>query len=442
VRVVPSHQERAWIEAARDQVDRRLLEDLVVGMVDIPSPTGEEGRLARWLAGQLEAFDLDGGYQPIDDMQGNATGRLRGDGSGADLLLYAPIDTLTVGTEQEDLPWAGDSLRPDLQAAATVDGEYVLGLGASNPKAHGACVVAAVAAVRSAGVPVSGDVLVGLGAGGMPTNRRPVEGARYNAGQGSGCSFLLEQGFWADYAVIAKPGWAVHWEEVGLCWFEVRTHGTYSYVGSRHRMPYRNAIVDAGLLVQHLEQWFPKYTAKYTSGLVAPQGNIGAVEGGWLRTPSLSPATCRVLVDLRTGPDQDPMSVKREFGAAVAAFVATTPDVEVTWEMVLAIPGTRTEQDSWIVRAAIASWEDAEGRPHVPILENSGATDANILRSRGIPTARIGMSRIGPDAPVPPDFASGMNCVSLIEMERLTRMLIHTIVTTCTRPRAALEAQA
>lgn len=436
--MIITEQEREWIAAARSHVDRGVLRDLIAGMTGIPSPTGQEATLARWLANEMATRGLAGRYQPIDDEQGNAVGRLRGDGTGADLLLYAPIDTLTVGTEEEDLPWVGDELRRDMRAEASIEGDYVVGLGASNPKGHGACLIAAVEAIRKAGVPLRGDVIIGLGAGGMPTNRRPGA-SRYNAGQGNGCSFMLEQGIWADYALIAKPGWAVHWEEVGLCWFDVTVRGTYSYVGSRHRLPYRNAIVDAGIVAQGLERFFARYAAAHTRGLVAPQGNIGFIEGGWERLAALSPAQCRLRVDLRLGPEQDPMSVKREFEAALAEIVAANPGLDASSEMILSIPGTATPQDNWIVRAAIASWEETEGRPHEPIVANSGATDANILRARGLPTARIGMNRAGADAPLPVDFPMGMNVVDVREMEKFTRTLIHTIVTTCTRKREELE---
>lgn len=430
---------REWLEAAWAQIDPARLRDLAAGMTGIASPTGEEAPLARWLADTLTGCGLSGTYQPIDATQANALGRLGGDGTGADLLLYAPIDTLTVGTEEEDLPWVGPRLRRDLRPLASVEGDYVVGLGASNPKGHGACLIAAADAVRRAGVPLRGDVRIGFGAGGMPTNKRPVRHAdRYNAGQGSGCSFMLEQGCWADFAVIAKPGWAVAWEEVGLCWFEVRVHGTYSYVGSRHRMPYRNPIVAAATVIQGLDDWFPRYAAAHTDGLVAPQGNVGAVRGGWTRTGSLSPAACHLLLDLRTSPRSDLMAVKREFGQAVAAIVATNPGLEVDWDLVLSIPGTSTPADSWVVRAAVAAWEELEQRPHEPILLTSGATDANILRGRGIPTARIGMTRAGPEAPLPVDFPMGMNVVDVREMRRLTRHLVYTIITTCTRSRDEL----
>jgi acetylornithine deacetylase/succinyl-diaminopimelate desuccinylase-like protein len=432
-------ERRDWLAAAWRQIQPSRLRELVAGMTSVPSPTGEESALARWLAGTLTELGLSGRYQPIDSRQGNALGRLAGDGTGADLLLYAPIDTLTAGTEAEDLPWAGPRLRRDLRPEASVEGDYVVGLGASNPKGHGACLVAAADAVRRAGVPLRGEVRIGLGAGGMPTNKRPVAHLdRFSTGQGTGCSFLLEQGGWADFAVIAKPGWAVAWEEVGLCWFEIQVHGTYSYVGSRHRMPYRNPIVDAATVIHGLEEWFPRYAAAHTDGLVGPQGNIGAVRGGWRRTASLSPSVCQLLVDLRTSPRSQPMDVKREFGVALAGIVAAHPGLAVSWEMVLAIPGTATPRDSWVVRAAVAAWEELEQRPHQPILDHSGATDANILRNRGLPTARIGMDRAGPEAPLPVDFPMGMNVVDVREMQRLTRHLVYVIITTCTRPRDEL----
>src|SRR5699024_7725939 len=217
--------------------------------------------------------------QWLDDRQANTVGEITGRGGGEDVLLYAPIDTLTVGDADEDIPWVGPHLRPDMKPQAQVVGEHILGLGASNPKGHAACVMAAAAAISAAGLELPGSVLVGLGSGGMPTNGRTTRGlVRHNTGQGAGCSFMLEQGVWADHAVIAKPGWAVAWEEVGLCWFEIEVEGSFSYVGSRHRMPYRNAIADAAKVILALEEWFDGYAVEHTDGLVAPQGIVSSIE--------------------------------------------------------------------------------------------------------------------------------------------------------------------
>src|SRR5690242_13432955 len=270
-----SAEQRGWLEAAWGQVKAADLARLDADLVSIPSPTGEERQIAEFLAGHLRLAGLEGFYQPIDDRQGNALGRLRGEGGGGTLLLYAPTDTAFAGTDEEDVPWIGPSVRRDLQPGGLVDGENVVGAGAENPKAFVTCVVAAAEAVARAGVPLRGTLLVGLGAGGMPTHKRPgIE--RWNTGQGNGCSFMLEQGWRGDFAILAKPGYAVSWEEVGLCWFRVRVKGALNYTGIRHIVPYRNPIVAAARVIDGLEAWFPEYSKRHTSGLVAPQGSIGA----------------------------------------------------------------------------------------------------------------------------------------------------------------------
>ncbi|MGW2048423.1 M20 family metallopeptidase [Streptomyces sp. NPDC001858] len=428
---------RGWAEEAWRQVTGDRLRELIIGLVDIPSPTGDEGPLAAHIADTLAVSGCRTEVQPLDDRQANAWARLEGDGTGPDLMLYAPIDTLTVGEESEDLPWIGPELRDDMRPQATVYDDLVVGLGASNPKGHAACVMMAAEAIGLAGVPLTGDLVAAFGAGGMPTNARPA-GVRRNTGQGVGCSFLLEQGVWTDYAVIAKPGWTVSFDEVGLVWFEVTVRGTHTYVGSRHRLPYDNAIARAGDVTRYLEEWFVEYAERHTSGTVAPQGIVSSVHGGWPRTAAVTPASCTLMVDLRIGPDTTPMQAKREFLAAIDSIRGKLPGLDVSAEMAVAIPGTRTDPESWICRSATAGWAAFEGREHEVIRGNSGATDANILRNRGIPTVRVGMPKVV-EAPFGIDFARGMNTVSVRAMEKLTRHLIRTAVDTVTRTRAELE---
>lgn len=422
----------AAADRAMEHAHEDRLREIVVGLVDTPSPTGQERPLAEWAVSHLTDSGVDARVQPLDELQANAVAKLPGTGDGPSLLLYAPIDTLTTGDPAQDAPWAASRLRPDMRPEAVVDGDFVLGLGASNPKGHAASVIAATEAIQTAGIELSGDLWLGLGAGGMPANRWPGSASgRLNAGQGVGCSFMVEQGVYPDHALIAKPGWTVAWEEVGLCWFEVTVHGTFSYVGSRHRMPYVNPVVEAGKVMAALEEWFVEYSRRHTRGLVAPQGNIGAVEGGYMNMPAVSSSAAKFMVDLRIGPDTPPNQARREFAEAMRKISARHPELRVSWEMVLSIPGTATDRQDPVVQAAIRAWEDEEGRPHEEILENSGATDANILRGRGIPTARIGMTRIGADAPMPLDFPSGMNVVDVREMTRLTRHLIRTALDVC-----------
>ncbi|WP_431917344.1 M20 family metallopeptidase [Nonomuraea jabiensis] len=424
----------------RDDLVRKALASITedrlraaaVDVTSIASPTGGEAPLARWLADRLVAAGLEAHAQRIDDGQANAVGRLRGDGTGADLMLYAPIDTLTTGDPDLDVPWIGPELRPDMRAEARCEGPYVSGLGASNPKGHAACVLVVGEALAALRPRLAGDLLVAFGAGGMPTNAIDGRG-RANTGHGVGCSFLLEHGWQPDYAVIAKPGDFVAHDEVGLCWFEIVVPGTHTYAGSRHRLPYRNPIVTAAEVVTRLERWLADYPERHRTATAAPQGIVGSIAGGWERMLAVTPATCRIRLDLRIAPGTTPLEAKRELAAYVRQ-VSAELGTELAVEMVLAIPGTRTPPESWVVRSAVRAWESANGRPHEPVDGNSGATDANILRARGIPTARVGMPKA-----VSHDFSLGMNTVDVRAMRRLCEVLLRVAADTVTRTRAEID---
>jgi acetylornithine deacetylase/succinyl-diaminopimelate desuccinylase-like protein len=425
----------ALVRSVLARVTEDRLRAAARAVTGIPSPTGREAPLAHYLADRLSAAGFAATAQHIDESQANAVGRLRGAGGGEDLMLYAPIDTLTTGEESLDVPWIGSALRADMLPVARDEGPFVSGLGASNPKGHAACILVLAEALAELGPQLTGDLVVAFGAGGMPTNAVPAPGypARANTGHGVGCSFLLERGWYTDHAVIAKPGDFVAHEEVGLAWFEIAVPGVHTYVGSRHRMPYRNPIVTAAEVVRRLEAWLAEYPARQRTATAAPQGVIGSIAGGWERMLAVTPALCRIRMDVRVAPGTTPLQVKRELAGFVDR-LGRELGVDLGVEMVLAVPATHTPPDAPIVRRAIAAWERTAGRAHDPVPDNSGATDANILRARGIPTARVGMPKVSStelDVDPAVDFARGMNTVDVRAMRRLCEVLARiTIATT------------
>lgn len=414
-----------WIAKAQSALDRNRIVSLLRAIVDTPSPTGEEGELARNISRHLAEAGLNGQEQVIDEHQSNAVGMLTGSGDGQSLLLYSPIDTVTSNSAVEDVPWVGPELRADMRADSWVDDGHVYGLGAQNPKGHAACVFAAGEAIRAAGVPLKGNLYLGFGAGGMPSNARP--GMRENSGHGAGCAHMIEQLPNIDSAVIAKSGWSVSWEEVGLAWITVRVNGTHSYVGSRHLLPFTNAINDAGRLIARLEVWFSEWAERHRTGLVAPQGVVSHIESGWERMPAFTPAECRFQIDLRVSPRTSREEVDEQFGAAFDEFCSEL-EIDATWERTVFISGTTTEPDSAIIKKCIQAWESIENQPHQAVAGLSGATDANILRSAQIPTARIGLTKAAiPDI----DFELGMNTANIDGLHRLTKLLVHVAVDYC-----------
>lgn len=428
-----TRERETWVRRVWDAIDESRLGELNRMMASIASPTGEERQLAQAMVDTMNAYGIESFYQPMDDTQGNAIGRISGTGQGADLMLYAPLDTAFSVSEEEECPWIGDRFPPDMTTNAYMQDGNVIGMGAENPKGYAACVVAAAQAIKAAGVPMKGSLLVGLGAGGMPTNRRP-SAKKFNAGQGAGCAFMLEQGVRPDFAVIAKPGWAVAWEEVGLCWFKVIVRGDLNYTGVRHVVRGRNPIVHAAKVIGLLEPWFAEYTEKNTSGLVAPQGSINAIQAGWTYKPAFVPAACHFFVDLRVSPRVSPVEAKRQFGDAIERIVKTDPTLSLEWEMILSIPGSFTDPNNWIVQSCTRAWEFVENQKHKPRTGTSGATDANILRAAGIPTARLGMPR-RQNANEPQRSVFSMETSNIAGMKQLTKCLVYAVIDTCTRER-------
>ncbi|QLQ09296.1 MAG: deacylase [Nocardioidaceae bacterium] len=411
-------------------VDRELLLDTVTGIVGVPSPTGAEAAVAQWISATMSHPRLRTQVQHLDELQANAVAVLPGTGNGESVLLYAPIDTFTAGVAELDVPWAAPDLRPDMVAQAVVAGDLVQGLGAGNPKGHAACVMVALRALAESGIELAGDVVAGFGAGGMPSFAVAGVGVpgRENTGHGVGATFLVERGFTTDHAIIAKPGWNVSHEEVGLVWLDVLVPGIHTYVGSRHRLPYSNAIAVAGKVTERLESWLEEYAARHEHSTMRPQGIVSSVAGGFERLAAATTAAVRLRLDVRLTTRQTPAQVTREVRDAVTQ-IGRELGVELAVRQVAAIPATHTSPESPVITSTVAAWEAVAGHPHQPILENSGATDANILRMRGIPTARVGMPKVMAGlSGEPVDFTLGMNLIDLGEARKLVEILVRAVL--------------
>lgn len=407
---------------AWSHLTEELAEDLAVAMTGIPSPPGGERELAAWAVSRLRAEGIEAEVQHVQGDLANAVGRVSTGEPGPELLLYSPIDTHLTGPD--DGPWAGAEESGELTPRAQVRDGYVIGLGANNPKGHAAAVLAAAIAIRRSGVSFPGSLRIGLGGGGMPTNS-PEPPPTRRIGHGAGCGYLLEQGGLPDAAIIAKSGDAVAWEEPGLTWFKITVRGRLSYAGLRGTGLHRNPILAAQPVIEALEGWFDSYAERNERGLVRPQGAVTAVRAGWPHKPAFVPAECHIYLDLRTSPGVSSAAAERQLRAGLEAVGRELAErgFELGVDRVLSIPGSRTDPDEDIVRRSIAAWELVSGRTHEPIRRTSGATDANILRAWGVPTARIGMPRAGEDSGVADDFARAMNVCAVTNIVRLARIL-------------------
>ena len=433
-----SAEQKGWLDQALALIDEEKMRQFDLALTGIHSPTGYERKANEWLAKHMATIGLDAFYQRMDEESGNAVGRRRGTGGGASLMLYAPVDTHLDADPERDVPWVGPELHAEMRPDAYIaDNGDVIGLGSSNPKGMITAIGEAVRVVTEAGIPLKGDLIWASCGGGMPSKPAGDE-VRQAHGLGSGVSYMINHGTTADLGIIVKPGWAVSWEEVGLCWFKITVKGQMGYAGMTRSLPnFRNSVVHAARFILELEEWLPKYQERNTSGLCSPQGAISAVRAGWPHKPAFPSAATEIYIDMRCTPRQTPAGVQAEFAAAVDDILARNPEMDVEWEMIAAYPAGHTDPENWIVQSTMRGWEFAEGAEHQVRTRTSGQTDASAIRNLGIPLARVGFPAV-PTVPEEWRGFGGMGVSYIPDLAKVTKALVYAIIDTCTRDRADL----
>lgn len=207
-------------------VDADSAVDLLRRLVQTPSVTGAEAAVAALLADELRALGL-GWVETFDFAPGrsNVVGVATGNGGGGSLLLAGHTDVVDPADWAET--WRGTP-REEPYGAVLHEGA-VWGRGAADMKAGIAAMVAAVAAVRRAGLRPRGDVIVafvGDEESGVP-----------ELGRSAGMRAVVDRIAVGD---LPRPDFAVYGEptrlavlpaQIGFLIADVTVHGAAAYFG-------------------------------------------------------------------------------------------------------------------------------------------------------------------------------------------------------------------
>jgi acetylornithine deacetylase len=139
------------------KINRDRAVNLLRDMIRIPSYTGEELPLARFMADWLEQEGFEVHLQectptPDHKNSANVIAILRGTGGGLSLMFNGHLDTDPACGQWRYDPWD----------PVIFDGNKINGIGTTNMKGGDAAMIEAVLAVRDAGVKLTGDVLITL----------------------------------------------------------------------------------------------------------------------------------------------------------------------------------------------------------------------------------------------------------------------------------------
>lgn len=429
-----SAEQSQWYEQARTRLNPQRLQKLLFDLTNIHSPTGSTREASEFMTRHMQSIGMKSRYYPMSDITGNALGEFKGSGDGAAVLLYAPIDTHLDRTPGEEV-LTGGGQEADLQPFAQQVDDWVFGLGSSNPKAMIATLVEVATSLIEAGVPLKGDLLLGMADGGMP-----VDISERNAGMSNGVIHMLNRGMYPDFAIIMKPwNWVYH-EEPGMAWFKLKVKGTLGYAGVPHNIPsFRSSVVPAATVIQELQQWILDYTERNTSGVIQPHGWIAGVRGGQVERPAFPSAVTEIFFDVRVNPRVSPASVKAQFAAFVEDLKVRFPDLDLDWEQYGSVPGGTTDPQNWIIQSCKRGWEHIEQRPHgMPDLL-AGQTDGAALRRYGVPTARVGWPWPATGAPLPvAEGLGGMGATYIPDLMPCAEKILYALIDTLTRPRQEL----
>jgi len=380
-------------------IRKEELTSLAMDLVNIPSPTGGEGKIAQFIVDWLRSNGIQAFGQEIEEGRYNAVGRLGGSGNGFSLTFNAHLDTAFSGVEA-DLPVLGEIRPEDLPRAFLVE-DRIYGQGIVNDKGPLAAFLIAGKAVKESGVKLKGDLILAGVAGEIGIAQiDEYRGSAYR-GKGMGTQFLLAHGITSDYALIAEPSqFGITWALPGAAYFKIAVRGEAAYVPFNEPSPdfktSKNAILKMVPVMEALDSWAGRYEEenqyRFSGGVIRPKVLVGAILGGRPYKPNTRPAHCAIYVDVRVPPQRDLAGIQKELEQVVAR-----SGVEAKIELYLWRPGYEGKNVEPLVEAVrdahrlVLKEEPQPIRPPYTSMWN----DNNIYHMFGIPAVKWGPSPRG-----------------------------------------------
>ncbi len=311
---------------------------LLKELVSIPSLSGDEAELARFILERADSWGLQA------EMAGRNVVIRVGKGEGPRLLLNSHLDTVAPVAA-----WPHDPFLP------CDEGGRISGLGANDAKSCVTAMLCAVAGVESK--EIGGQVVLAL------TVDEEIGGG------GGGLERYVGELGRLDAAVIGEPtNLDICCAQKGLLILELETQGTARHAAHAHRLPGANAITEAARAIAALDGYSPGGEHPLLGRVTC---HVTTVEGGTRR--NVIPDRCVFCLDLRTVDDDATADIVAEVAALTGASVRVRSD---------RLKSLSTDPDSPVARAA------RRARPEARVIGSATLSDA--VWTRHLPTIKVG----------------------------------------------------
>jgi acetylornithine deacetylase len=373
------------IDESRDQAIGFLQK-----MIAIPSVTGDEARIQKFLADYLASLglavdvwetDWEGlkkhpAYRPVArgyEGRPNIVATLKGTGGGRSLLLNGHTDVIPVGGGEgwSDDPWS-----------ATIKNGRIYGRGSADMKSGVASHIMAMECLLAAGIKPKGDVLLDI-----------VVDEEVS---GHGTLDTVIRGYKADAGISGETsGLAVQPACIGRIWFEIEIHGKPAGIQKRYEgisgIELGNKIVKA---VNDLEATRVATVRHplYPKPLDTLPCMIGSFSAG--NYPSAFPANCLLKGSIGTVPGEDHEGVKQSLVEQIARAATEDPWMKLHPPKVRFVgydaEASEIPRDHPIVATVCKNYKEITGRDP-EISGRQGAADTRFLnRYANTPTVIFG----------------------------------------------------
>jgi acetylornithine deacetylase len=365
-------------------------EEQIVAMscdvINIPSPTGEELEMARYMRRAMEQMGLPVSWQEVEDGRPNVIGRLEGTGGGRNLMFNGHMDTSNTGRETF---LTGIGYKPH----AIIKDGMIFGLGIYNMKGALVCYCQALQAVQRAGVKLAGDVLIAAVVGEIEKTQWGDEfiGKEYR-GYGVGSHYLVNHGVVPDMCILGEPtDMKLVLGHYGSLWVRLATRGHYVHTGFTAGKLGENSIRRLHDVMNAVWEWIPKWESKAVYGGLKGVVNPGCIRAGHPWRASRTPDCAEVFLDVRVPPTMPMADARRAVQELVGELRARYPQYGVEFETMISVPGAEIRPDHPMVKAIESSHQRVMGE--APARDTVlWSSDASVLTRYGIETLNYGPS--------------------------------------------------
>lgn len=356
------------------------LTSLAKDIVRIPSVYGDEEKVALFLANKFKQWGFEVTVDEVLPRRPNVYAVLRGRSASPTLMYNGHMDVVPPGDGWTDDPYSG-----------LLRGGRLYGRGAADMKGPLASMMIAANALKRARVELKGDLVI-----------TAVVGEEENQ---KGTLQVADRKMRADFAVVGEP------TELKVCiahkgdvTYEITTAGKAAHASVLHQGI--NAIYKMRRIIEAIEKFSLELETRKTHPLLGSATmSVGTIAGGTIS--SAVPASCTIMVDRRTLPDESREIGKAELESLVEELRREDPDLVAHVKTVVDALPMQIPEDHDLVRTLRKAVKEVLGRD-LGIEGVPYTTDGGILASRAkIPTVVFGPGDIRqahqPDESIPVD---------------------------------------